>query len=152
MDSLPADAPPPIITDVREISGGRVRLRAGTLYSALGRLRADDVIDIDREEIVENRLRRYYRLTPKGSRLLAAEAARLRANAATALARLDLAGGRHERAGGAAGAPVPAAAGLVPGRVPLPASPGSRPGRRCRRSRIRCSWSPLACTSWRRPR
>ena len=29
-----------IIIDVQEISGGRVRLRAGTLYSALDRLRA----------------------------------------------------------------------------------------------------------------
>jgi DNA-binding PadR family transcriptional regulator len=82
-----------IITDVREISGGRVRLRAGTLYAALDRLRADEVIDVDREEIVENRLRRYYRLTPKGSRLLAAEAARLRSNAAAAMSRLKLAGG-----------------------------------------------------------
>ena len=82
-----------IITDVREISGGRVRLRAGTLYSALDRLRADEVIGIDREDIVEGRLRRYYRLTPKGSALLAAEAARLQANASAALSRLDVAGG-----------------------------------------------------------
>ncbi len=82
-----------IITDVKEISGGRVRLRAGTLYTALDRLRADQLIGVDREEIVDNRLRRYYRLTPKGSELLAAEAARLQANAAAALSRLDLAGG-----------------------------------------------------------
>jgi DNA-binding PadR family transcriptional regulator len=82
-----------IITDVQEISGGRVRLRAGTLYTALERLRTDELIAVDREEIVENRLRRYYRLTPKGSGLLAAEAARLQANAAAALSRLDLAGG-----------------------------------------------------------
>jgi DNA-binding PadR family transcriptional regulator len=82
-----------IITDVQEISCGRVRLRAGTLYTALERLRTDELITVDREEIVENRLRRYYRLTPKGSGLLAAEAARLQANAAAALSRLDLAGG-----------------------------------------------------------
>jgi DNA-binding PadR family transcriptional regulator len=82
-----------IITDVTEISDGRVRLRAGTLYTALDRLRADELIAVDREEVVESRLRRYYRLTPKGSRVLAAEAARLRANAAAALSRLDLAGG-----------------------------------------------------------
>src|ERR1035438_5308068 len=66
-----------IITDVAQISQGRVRLRAGTLYTALDRLRTDELIVVDREEIVENRLRRYYRLTPKGSDLLAAEAARL---------------------------------------------------------------------------
>jgi DNA-binding PadR family transcriptional regulator len=82
-----------IITDVRQISGGRVRLRAGTLYAALDRLRADEVIDVDREEVVEGRLRRYYRLTPKGSRLLAAEADRLQTNAAAALSRLSLARG-----------------------------------------------------------
>jgi Domain of unknown function (DUF1707)/Transcriptional regulator PadR-like family len=54
-----------IITDVQEISGGRVKLRAGTLYSALDRLRAEGLIGVDREEIVANRLRRYYRLTPR---------------------------------------------------------------------------------------
>ena len=53
-----------IIAEVQEISGGRVRLRAGTLYTALDRLRADGLIGVDREEIVESRLRRYYRLTP----------------------------------------------------------------------------------------
>ena len=82
-----------IITDVREISGGRVRLRAGTLYTALDRLRAEGLIGVHREEIVEGRLRRYYRLTPMGSDLLAPEAARLQANAKAALSRLDLAGG-----------------------------------------------------------
>jgi len=88
-----------IITDVQEISGGRVRLRAGTLYTALERLRVDDLIGVDREEIVDGRLRRYYRLTPAGTRRLAAEAARLQAHAAAALTRLDLAGGNP--AGGA---------------------------------------------------
>jgi len=82
-----------IITEVSQISAGRVRLRAGTLYTALDRLRIDEMIAVDREEIVDNRLRRYYRLTPKGSQKLAAEAARLQANAAAALSRLDLAGG-----------------------------------------------------------
>src|SRR5215469_7416327 len=84
-----------IITDVARISGGRVRLRAGTLYSALDRLRRDGLITVDREEIVENRLRRYYRLTPEGEKRLADEAARLHANATAALRRLklNLAGG-----------------------------------------------------------
>ena len=74
-----------IIADVQQISGGRVRLRAGTLYTALDRLRADGLIEVDREEIVEGRLRRHYRLTPQGTRWLAAEAARLQASAAAAL-------------------------------------------------------------------
>jgi DNA-binding PadR family transcriptional regulator len=82
-----------IIADVAQISEGRVRLRAGTLYSALDRLRLDGLITVDREEVVEGRLRRYYRLTPQGTRQLAAEAARFQANAAAALARLGLAGG-----------------------------------------------------------
>ena len=84
-----------IIADVRQISGGRVRLRAGTLYTALDRLRTDGLVEVDREEIVEGRLRRYYRLTPTGTTVLAEEAVRLRANAAAALRRLDpgLAGG-----------------------------------------------------------
>lgn len=82
-----------IIADVQEISGGQVRLRPGTLYTALDRLRADELIGVDREEIVDGRLRRYYRLTPAGTRLLAAEAARLHSNATAALTRLNLAGG-----------------------------------------------------------
>lgn len=77
-----------IIGEVSVISGGRVRLRAGTLYTALDRLRAEGLIDVDREEVVDNRLRRYYRLTPPGSSRLAEEASRMRANAAAALTRL----------------------------------------------------------------
>jgi DNA-binding PadR family transcriptional regulator len=82
-----------ITVDVAQISDGRVRLRPGTLYSALDRLRLDGLVSLDREEIVDNRLRRYYRLTPEGSRQLAKEAAQVRANAEAALARLGLAGG-----------------------------------------------------------
>ena len=82
-----------IITEVTGISGGRVRLRAGTLYTALDRLRADGLIAVDREEIVDGRLRRYYLLTDDGAAALRAEAARLQANASAALRRLRLAGG-----------------------------------------------------------
>jgi DNA-binding PadR family transcriptional regulator len=82
-----------IITEVSEISGGRVRLRAGTLYTALDRLRADGLVAIEGEEIVDGRLRRYYVLTDDGASALRAEATRLQANASAALARLRLAGG-----------------------------------------------------------
>lgn len=84
-----------IIADVRQISDGRVALRAGTLYTALDRLRAEGLVEVDREEVVEGRLRRYYRLTPTGTTVLAEEAARLRANAMVALRRLSpgIAGG-----------------------------------------------------------
>lgn len=82
-----------IIRDVEGISGGRVRLQAGTLYTALERLRQDGLIEVEREEIVDSRLRRYYRLTTDGRERLAEEAARLQAHAAAALTRLDLLGG-----------------------------------------------------------
>jgi DNA-binding PadR family transcriptional regulator len=84
-----------IIADVSSISDGRVRLRAGTLYTALDRLKTDGLVVVDREEIAGGRLRRYYRLTPDGAQRLAAEAARLHANATAAMRRLrpDLAGG-----------------------------------------------------------
>jgi DNA-binding PadR family transcriptional regulator len=81
-----------IITDVTGISNGRVRLRAGTLYTALDRLRTDGLIEVEREEVVDSRLRRYYRLTPVGSERLAEEAARLQSNAYVAMTRLDLSG------------------------------------------------------------
>jgi DNA-binding PadR family transcriptional regulator len=79
-----------IIADVEEISEGRVRLQAGTLYAALDRLRDDGLIEVDREEIVDSRLRRYYRLTPGGAATLASEAERLRTHVRTALTRLQL--------------------------------------------------------------
>jgi len=81
-----------IITDVAGISGGRVRLGAGTLYAAIDRLRGDGLIDADREEIVDGRVRRYYRLTPSGADALAAETARIRSNAAVATRRLKALG------------------------------------------------------------
>jgi DNA-binding PadR family transcriptional regulator len=82
-----------IIIVVTGISDGRVRLRAGTLYTALDRLRKDGLVEVDREEVVDSRLRRYYRLTRDGSERLAEEAARLQANAYVAMSRLDLDGG-----------------------------------------------------------
>jgi DNA-binding PadR family transcriptional regulator len=77
-----------IMTDVARISGERVKLRAGTLYAALDRLRADGTIDVDREEVVDSRLRRYYKLTPAGISVLNEEAARMQANARVAVSRL----------------------------------------------------------------
>jgi DNA-binding PadR family transcriptional regulator len=82
-----------IMTDVSQISGGRVRLRAGTLYAALNRLAVERLVEVDREEIVDARLRRYYRLTPQGAQRLAAEVDRMRSNTAVAARRLRLLGG-----------------------------------------------------------
>ncbi|HEX5294984.1 MAG TPA: PadR family transcriptional regulator [Streptosporangiaceae bacterium] len=81
-----------IMTDVAEISAGRVRLRAGTLYAALNRLTGENLVEADREEVVDGRLRRYYRLTAAGSERLAAEVSRVRANAAVAARRLGVMG------------------------------------------------------------
>ena len=82
-----------IMTYVAAISGGRVRLRAGTLYAALNRLAAERLVEVDREEIVDARLRRYYRLTPPGAQRLEAEVERMRSNATVAAWRLKLLGG-----------------------------------------------------------
>ncbi|MET9880606.1 PadR family transcriptional regulator [Actinacidiphila glaucinigra] len=89
-----ADAPRhgyALIEEVAAISGGRVRLRAGTLYGALDRLLGQGVVRVEREEIVEGRLRRTYALTDAGYELLAAEADRLRATAHEAERRIGLA-------------------------------------------------------------
>ena len=82
-----------IMTDVSQISGDRVRLRAGTLYATLHRLAAERLVEVDREEIVDGRLRRYYRLTPQGGQRLEAEVDRMRRNTAVAARRLGLLGG-----------------------------------------------------------
>lgn len=77
-----------IITEVRSLSEGRLRLPVGTLYGILDRLAAGNAIEVDREEVVDSRLRRYYRLADPGRQLLASEAARLAANARLASERL----------------------------------------------------------------
>ena len=84
-----------IITDAERISGGVTRLQTGTLYMALDRLSSARLIEPDREEIADGRLRRYYRLTDEGATLLGAETERRSASAAVAAQRLSvrLAGG-----------------------------------------------------------
>lgn len=77
-----------VVKDVAELSGGAVVLRVGTLYGALDRLTAEGLVEVEREEIVDSRLRRYFRLTPAGLQHLAAEARRTRDQAAAALRRL----------------------------------------------------------------
>jgi DNA-binding PadR family transcriptional regulator len=77
-----------ILLDVEQISAGRVRLRAGTLYTALDRLVTDDWVAVDREEVVDGRLRRYYRLTDQGAARLATEVERLRVTTRAAETRL----------------------------------------------------------------
>ena len=70
-----------IIKAVEEMSDGRVKLRAGTLYAALERLENAGAVTLDREESEGGPPRRYYRLTPAGVALLEAEGRRLADNA-----------------------------------------------------------------------
>jgi DNA-binding PadR family transcriptional regulator len=77
-----------VIQEVSGLSGGRVRLRPGTLYGALDRLVEQGLVAADREEIVDGRLRRYYRLSEDGAAVLEAEAQRLASNAKAAVQRL----------------------------------------------------------------
>ncbi|MBO9568073.1 MAG: helix-turn-helix transcriptional regulator [Cellulomonas iranensis] len=77
-----------IVQAVAAASDGAVTLRIGTLYGALDRLAARGLVVVDREEVVDSRLRRTYRLTGEGERVLRAEAQTLRARAERALAAL----------------------------------------------------------------
>jgi DNA-binding PadR family transcriptional regulator len=77
-----------IIQAVVQLSDGEVRLRPGTLYPALDRLTGDGLVEMDREEIVDGRLRRYYRLSDGGAARLREEVVRLRRNAEAATTRL----------------------------------------------------------------
>ncbi|MFI5953767.1 PadR family transcriptional regulator [Cryptosporangium sp. NPDC051539] len=72
--------------------GGRITLRPGTLYGALDRLSDDGLVAPDHEEVVDGRLRRYYRLTDEGLNVLGAESERMRRNLAAATARLKASG------------------------------------------------------------
>ena len=69
-----------VISAVEELSQGDVVLRPGTLYGALDRLAEQGLITVDREEAVDGRLRRYYRLTDGGAAALAMQVGRLRRN------------------------------------------------------------------------
>ena len=73
-----------------EVSGGRVRLTAGTLYAALERLLERGLVAVDGEEVVNGRARRYYRLTLAGGKALEAEAARLAAAASVVVSRMSI--------------------------------------------------------------
>jgi DNA-binding PadR family transcriptional regulator len=66
-----------IIRRADERSGGRVRLAVGTLYGALDRLADNGLIAVDREEIVDGRPRRYFRITGDGVDAVTQEAKRM---------------------------------------------------------------------------
>jgi DNA-binding PadR family transcriptional regulator len=74
---------------VADRAGGRLARRPGPLSGALDRLADDGLLESDREEVVDGRMRRYYRLTDAGAALLEREAARLQDNADAARRRLS---------------------------------------------------------------
>ena len=80
-----------------ELSGGRVRLATGTLYTALDRLTAEGHVELVSEERVDGRVRRTYGLTEGGSAALRAEAVRM-----AEAARLVTESGAEKKAGAAA--------------------------------------------------
>jgi PadR family transcriptional regulator, regulatory protein PadR len=66
-----------IMKRAEELSGGRVKLATGTLYTALDRLTAEGQVQLVSEERVGGRVRRTYGLTESGSSALRAEALRM---------------------------------------------------------------------------
>jgi DNA-binding PadR family transcriptional regulator len=69
-----------IMLEVRERTGGKVRLGPGTLYGAIKRLKEGGMIEESggrSDDEADDERRRYYRLTGFGSEVLAAEVERL---------------------------------------------------------------------------
>jgi PadR family transcriptional regulator PadR len=82
-----------IAQEAKQLSDGRVRLTAGTLYGALNRLSEQGLVEPTAERVIEGRVRRYYRLTAEGELALNEEIDRMRATAITLRRRLS-SGGR----------------------------------------------------------
>ena len=78
-----------ILKEVERRTAGEVKLSTGTLYGIIKRLLNDGLIIERRERPTANddERRRYYRLTPKGREVAAAEAERLEKVVALARAR-----------------------------------------------------------------
>ena len=77
-----------LLTDVGDLSEGSMRLKMATLYLALDKLRVRGLIEVEGEEMVEGRTRRYYRLTGPGAQALGLAAQQRAASARVASARL----------------------------------------------------------------
>lgn len=85
-----------IMKAIHRATDGRVELSTGTLYAAIKRLLADDLIEESAErpdDDLDDRRRRYYRLTPKGRELARLESERIAGLALLARRKNLLAGG-----------------------------------------------------------
>jgi len=89
-----------VIREVERLSNGKTVLRAGTLYATLDRLSSQGLIEGAGEEIVDGRLRRYYRLSDRGSAILESESKQRVAVSKEALRRLRVASVKPPLAGG----------------------------------------------------
>jgi PadR family transcriptional regulator PadR len=89
-----------VMQDVERLSDGRTVLRPGTLYATLDRLVSEGLIEDAGEEVVDGRLRHYYRLTQRGNAVLEAESQQRLKVAKEAIRRLRHDGGRRRLAGG----------------------------------------------------
>ena len=67
-----------------ELSDGRIRITAGTLYGALDRLVEQALVVVDGEELVNGRRRRYYRISETGLQAALSEVDRMRSAVASA--------------------------------------------------------------------
>ncbi|MCC3289841.1 MULTISPECIES: PadR family transcriptional regulator [unclassified Arthrobacter] len=70
-----------LLTETKKLSGGRVSLKPGSLYTTLDRLQEEGLVQDAGEEVVAGRLRRYYALTDNGADALKREADRMEAAA-----------------------------------------------------------------------
>ena len=80
-----------LVEEVAALTGGGHRPRPGALYHGLDRMLAQGLVRVEREEVVEGRLRRSYALTDAGRSMLDDEARQRRRTAVEALRRLGLA-------------------------------------------------------------
>jgi DNA-binding PadR family transcriptional regulator len=70
-----------IMQDVADFTGGAIQLEAGSLYRTIRRLQDERLLEESARRPagdLDDERRRYYRLTPLGRRVVAAEATRLR--------------------------------------------------------------------------
>ena len=89
-----------IMRAVEALTSQQTTLPVATLYGLLDRLVADELVEVDREEVHRGRLRRYYRVTQRGLDALVDEAERVAANVRAARRALRSGGHRVAPSGG----------------------------------------------------